>query len=373
MIVVTHLLGTGHLARALTLGRAFAAQGDTVMVVSGGTPVPHFDTQGLSLVQLPPVHSNGTDFTTLLTQQGTPASPVDMQARGDQLLASLAAFAPDVLITELFPFGRRILRDEFRAVLETARTLPQRPLTLASIRDILAPPSKPAKAAFADDMISRFYDGVLVHSDPDIVPLSRSWPVSDTLGPYLHYTGFVAPPAPGHVVQSHGEILVSTGGGSVGDAVFKAASDAARAMPETLWRFVVGGADARVAHLSASAPPNVTVEGLRPDFRDLLGGAAASVSMCGYNTALDILQTGVRAVLIPFDDGGEVEQGLRADALASQPGIAMLTQDALSGGALAQALTRVMNAPARPPRTSGMDGATQTVQIVHALAQGHAA
>ena len=30
MIAVTHLLGTGHLARALTLGRAFAAQGHVV-------------------------------------------------------------------------------------------------------------------------------------------------------------------------------------------------------------------------------------------------------------------------------------------------------------------------------------------------------
>jgi len=61
------------------------------------------------------------------------------------------------------------------------------------------------------------------------------------------------------------------------------------------------------------------VEPPTPDFRMLLTGAAASVSMCGYNTALDVLQAGVPAVLIPFDDGGEVEQGLRADALAALP------------------------------------------------------
>jgi len=44
----------------------------------------------------------------------------------------------------------------------------------------------------------------------------------------------------------------------------------------------------------------------------MLYHAAASVSLCGYNTALDILQAGTPAVFVPFDDGSEVEQGLRA-------------------------------------------------------------
>ena len=53
-IAVTHLLGTGHLARALTLGRAFAGAGHDVLIASGGTPVPQFGTEGLHLAQLPP-------------------------------------------------------------------------------------------------------------------------------------------------------------------------------------------------------------------------------------------------------------------------------------------------------------------------------
>ena len=61
MIVVTHLLGTGHLARALTLGRAFAHSGHRVTVVSGGLPVPHFDPSGLCLI-----HCLGTPILLLL-------------------------------------------------------------------------------------------------------------------------------------------------------------------------------------------------------------------------------------------------------------------------------------------------------------------
>ena len=47
LICVTHLLGTGHLARALTLARAFAEDGHQVAVASGGLPVSHFDTAGI--------------------------------------------------------------------------------------------------------------------------------------------------------------------------------------------------------------------------------------------------------------------------------------------------------------------------------------
>lgn len=367
MILVTHLLGTGHLARALTIARAFARAGDAVTVVSGGRPVDHFDTTGLRLVQLPPVQSNGTAFSHLLDAHNDPVTPNALEARRTQALATLRDTAPDVLITELFPFGRRILRDEFRAVLEAGRTMTPRPLILSSIRDILAPPGKPSKAAFGDDMIDRFYDGVLVHSDPKVVRLDRSWPISNQLAPRLHYTGFVAPPPPATQHATRRGVLVSAGGGNVGDGIFAVALATALQMPDTDWHLLVGGPDARRDTLTARAPRNVRIDPPRPDFRTLLQEAAASVSMCGYNTALDVLQTGVPAVLIPFDDGAEVEQGLRADALAILDGVCVLRQHALNATTLTQALHSVQTAPPRPPRLHGMDGATRTVEIAHKL------
>ncbi|WP_299704210.1 glycosyltransferase [uncultured Tateyamaria sp.] len=366
-IVVTHLLGTGHLARALTLGRAFVAAGDAVTVISGGKPVPHFDSTGLTLVQLPPLQSNGTDFSTLLTDTGEIASDAYLVARQSALVEHVAQQKPDVLITELFPFGRRILKAEFQALLETADGLPSRPLVLSSIRDILAPPSKPAKIAFAEQLVNHFYDAVLVHSDPEVVPLDTSWPVSDMLRTKLRYTGFVAPQAPDVNAPRHNEILVSAGGGAVGDTVFEAACDAATLDAARLWRFLVGGDDARRAHWANRAPANVTVEGPRPDFRNLLVGATASVSMCGYNTALDVLQTGVPAVFVPFDDGGEVEQGLRADALATLPDVSVVRQADLSGPTLADAIGKLAQQERRSPRTTGMDGAKASVDIVRGL------
>lgn len=367
MIVVTHLLGTGHLARALTLGRAFRAAGDSVTLISGGMPVPHFDASGLELVQLSPVRSNGTDFTTLMGKRGAPATVHDMNTRRDRLLTKLAEVQPDILITELFPFGRRILRDEFRDLLGAAQAMPKRPLILSSIRDILAPPGKASKVAFADDLIARFYDGVLVHADPDVIALTRSWPVSAALAAQVRYTGFVAPEPPAPSATAHGTVLVSAGGGDVGDRIFDAALDAAYLSSHLPWLFLMGGRDDRRDAFVHKAPSHVSIEPPRPDFRTLLQGAAASVSMCGYNTALDVLQTGVPAVLIPFDDGGEVEQGLRADALSVLDGIEVLRQNTVSGAALVAALDAVQAAPRRAPRRIGMNGAARSVDIAHDL------
>ena len=61
IIVVTHLLGSGHLARALVLAKAFAAAGHKMILVSGGMPVAHLDTNGIEFMQLPPVRSDGVD------------------------------------------------------------------------------------------------------------------------------------------------------------------------------------------------------------------------------------------------------------------------------------------------------------------------
>ncbi|WP_170334220.1 glycosyltransferase family protein [Ruegeria arenilitoris] len=372
MIVVTHLLGTGHLSRALTLGRAFVEQGHDVFVVSGGMPAPQLDTSGMTLLGLPPLRSDGTDFTRLLTQTGDIATPAYQEARANALIQAVGSFQPQILITELYPFGRRSLAAEFQAALEAAQELPTRPVILGSIRDILAPPSKPSKAERADEVVAQYYDGILVHSDPRITPLNISWPVSEALADRLHYTGFVAPSAPSPHPESIGtdEILVSAGGGSVGQPIFRAAIEAARKMPNTHWRMLVGGQDAttrisELAQLAGDAP--VTLEPVRPDFRQMLPLAKASVSMCGYNTAMDLLQSGTPSVLIPFDDGKEVEQGLRGQSLAQLPAIEVLPSSELNGQSLSDALMRVITDGPRDAMQHGFDGAKRSVEIATGL------
>lgn len=371
LIAVTHLLGTGHLGRALTLGRAFAKAGHDVSVLSGGRPAPHLDATGVAVIQAPSLASDGTNFTRLLREDGQEADADYLQKRSAFMVATLRDMQPDVVITELFPFGRRSLSAEFLALLAACEELPRKPLVLGSVRDILAPPSKPAKAIRAREILLVHYDGVLVHSDPAITELSASWPVTPDVGAMLKYTGYVAQDPAGDHPEGvgRGEVIVSAGGGSVGQSLFEAAVEAARGHP-LHWRILVGGADrdARIAALRARAGTlQITIEPVRPDFREMLGGAAASVSMCGYNTAMDLLQTGVPAVLVPFDDGGEVEQTLRGQSLAAQGGFEVLMAHDVTPQTLSREVARVLKAGKRSGGALKMDGAAESVRIVEAM------
>ena len=372
MMVVTHLLGTGHLSRSLVLGRAFAMAGHHVTLVSGGMPAPHLDLSGVEFRQLPALRSDGVQFTKLLDDTGAAASENLLQERKDMLQAVLHQTRPDVVITELFPFGRRVLAAEFTALLEAAKATTPRPVICASVRDILAPPSKPAKVQATETLLHRFYDAVLVHSDQAVTPLDISWPVSPAVQEKLRYTGFVAPPACGRHPDGlgAGEIIVTAGGGNVGAALFDCCLAAAAATPARQWRLLVGGVSAQetIAALRRKAGPNVILTPVTPDFRQMLYEAAASVSLCGYNTALDILQAGTPAVFVPFDAGGEVEQSLRAEALSKMPAIGVVRSSELSAGTLLSALETVMKAPRNNRQIHGLNGAENTVRVVETLA-----
>lgn len=366
LIVVTHLLGTGHLSRALTIGRAFSARGHRVTIASGGAPVGHLDQTGLDMRQLPPLRSDGTNFTTLLRPDGTIADAQYMSDRRAALCA-IAHDGFDIVLTELFPFGRRVLRAEFLALLETVRAQNPRPLVLASIRDILNPPSKPARAEWTESLLDQYYDGVLVHGDPAIADMSLSWPVTPNIARKLHYTGYVAPPAanPHPDRAGAGEVLVSAGGGSVGHALFDAARAAAHLDPDRVWRLLVGGGDAEEhrAALAAGAPPNLRVDPVRPDFRQMLRHAACAVGQCGYNTTLDILQAGTPALFVPFDAGNEVEQTLRARGLSALPSVAVLESAAMTPEKLAKLVAELIAQGPRPTQGIRDNGAADSVRL----------
>ena len=372
-ILVTHLLGTGHLSRALTLAYSCRAGGFKPQVISGGMPAAHLDISGIDLVQLPPVRSDGVNFTRLLDSAGAPASPCLMADRSQAIIGALHACPPDVLITELFPFGRRILHDEFETALTVAKTMARPPLVLSSIRDILAPPSKPGKAEQTHARLARFYDGVLVHSDPDAIPLEASWPVTPDLAAMLYYTGFIAAAqAPAGNANRDGadEILVTAGGGPVGRKLFETAIAAARQGETRRWRLLVGGGDAagacaRLNDAARGAP--VIVEPARRDYRDMLTRCAAAVGQCGYNTALDWLQAGVPGVFVPFAEAGEVEQSLRAQSLHERYGYGLIAEENLTPENLAEAAETAIRRGRIVAGTLKLDGGAESARIIGSL------
>src|SRR5690242_1048403 len=109
---VQHLLGIGHLRRAAVLARAMAANGFDVLLVSGGAPVADLALDGVRLHQLPPIRAADETLRDLARLDGTAVDAAFQSHRLALLLGLLQAEAPDILLTEQFPFGRTRLRFE---------------------------------------------------------------------------------------------------------------------------------------------------------------------------------------------------------------------------------------------------------------------
>ena len=372
MIVVTHLLGVGHLARASALGRALARAGHRVTLVSGGAPAPNVPLDGIDVVQLPPLAARGADFKTLYAADGNVAGPETYAVRQQMLLMTARDLQPDAVIIELFPFGRRQLAAEFVALLDDLMACAQPPAILSSVRDVLAPPSTPKKAARTVALLERYFDRVLVHGDAAILPLEASWPVPPHLARRLSYTGYVrdgqAVPAVATDADGAGEIVVSGGGSDAALPLFRAALGAARLMPGRDWRILVGHgvSNSDFAKLQYDAPANVRVARVRRDFAAVLARAACSVSMAGYNTVLDLAAARVPAVVVPFDGGNEVEQSIRAEKFAGMGLLDVVRSDALAPATLLDAVERAMHRGAPAGGWIATDGAETAVALIEA-------
>ncbi|SDN19219.1 Predicted glycosyl transferase [Methylobacterium phyllostachyos] len=368
LIAVTHLLGAGHLTRAAALARAFAAAGHEVMLISGGVPAPLVRLDSVRLVQLPPVHIVGTAFATLLRPDGEPADADWLMRRRTVMLDAFEGFAPDAVLTELFPFGRRALAAEFMALVEAANARVPRPLILASVRDILVASNRLERIAQAHARIATFYDAVLVHGDPSLVPLDASWPLDAVTTGKLRYTGYVDEGTHPGAATARAGVLVAAGSGPAGLLLLGAAVEAARQRPDLGWRILAGHGvpEAAFAEMAQGLPGSVLGR-TRADYRTLLAGSTVSVSQCGYNTATDLLAGGTPAVVVPFEAGGETEQRLRAERLAARGLARVLPEANLTAVTLLQAVDAQQAAP--PPGSHGIDlgGARRSVEIVEAL------
>jgi predicted glycosyltransferase len=120
--------------------------------------------------------------------------------------------------------------------------------------------------------------------------------------------------------------------------------------------------------LARQAPAGVFLERFRGDFQTLLRHCHLSISQAGYNTILDVLQAGARAVVVPFAEGGETEQALRARILAERGLVHVADARALSGpegaATLAQAVERAVEAPAPVLGPLDLDGARRAAEYV---------
>jgi len=365
---VQHLLGIGHLRRAALIARAMRALGVEVDFVSGGAALANLDLAGARLMQLPPAVAADSGFSGLLDEAGRPIDESWRARRRQILLDAFAAARPDLLLIEMFPFGRRAFAFELLPLIDAARA-GGAPVAV-SLRDILVAKGDGEREQAIVRLVRERIDCVLVHGDPALLRLEASFPAASEIADKLVYTGYVAESRPGPEEAPEGdEILVSAGGGAVGGALLEAVLAARPATRAALfpWRLLAGPnlPESRFASLAAGLPSGVTLERFRDDFPSLLRRCRLSVSQAGYNTVMDILAAGARALVIPFAEAGESEQTARARLLAGR-GLIALMEPPAEPGRLAQAVDIALERPR--PAASGIDLGGAMASARHILA-----
>ena len=370
MIYVQNLLGIGHLRRAAGISRAAVERGFDVRFVSGGFPIKDLNIGEARFYQVPPVRSLDGDFKTLVDENNNEITNLWRDKRRKLLLDLFEKIQPQILLTELFPFGRRQFRFELIPLLTKAKDTKSCSQVVCSMRDILVTKPRHDRNLEIVETLENFYQKILVHGDRKVISLAETFPLEQRISHLIEYTGYVLTPrhTGGTGRDGAGEIIVSAGGGAVGYAtlpkIFKLRNEVS--VSDSPWRFVTGPHMPLEVfkELKRKETKDTFVERNRPDLPAVISRAKLSISQAGYNTIAEIMDAGTPAVVVPYEGGIETEQRLRSDLLAKRSLLQIVDENELTVKNLDDAIHQALNIEPVKKLDINLDGARHTAHLL---------
>ncbi len=362
-----HVLGIGHFLRSMEIASAFCDH--DVFFVEGGQPLPGFEAPAhVHRLALPALMMD-PEFRHLETQEGDVLET--QEERKKRLLEIYESVRPDVVLIELFPFGRKRFQFELIPLLEANRTASHPALVVCSLRDILVEKADPD--AYEEKVlrwVNRYFHLILVHADPSCVRLDETFSRVHLIEPPVVYTGYVTRTGPNPPpLRSNHRIVLSTGGGRVGADLIQAVCHAfSRISRDDLRLHIYEGPfmtpeDKHGLQALTRKDFRICWKPFTPFFLKELFQAGLSISMAGYNTCMDVLSSGVKALVYPFPQNRE--QALRAERLASRGALRVLRS--LDAKDLAVEIQAALDAPPPNPLVLKTDGARESVRAIEKL------
>ena len=384
MFYCQHVLGMGHLIRSVAVVGGLTDF--EVCFINGGewlnsvAPPAHVE-----VVNLPPIISDAEFRELHAADQAQSLDEIKTQRR-QMLLETFARVQPQALVIEMFPFGRRKFADELLPLLAQAKAGGSRTKIACSLRDILV--SKRDQARFesaACRIASEYFDLVMIHSDPHFQRLEETFSLAGELRCPVVYTGFVTPASQPAVASElpadHPErlIVVSIGGGRVGSELIRCAIEASKIisarLPHRLLIFTgpyLPDAEFKQLREQSMNLPAVTLQRFTPDLTAILRRADLSLSMAGYNTCLNLIVSGTRAIVYPFTGNNNQEQRIRAEKLRARGLVEIISEDELRPDRLADLMRQSLSRP-RPDNNSlrlNLNGVAGTAAALKRLVAG---
>jgi predicted glycosyltransferase len=382
LIYCQHVLGMGHLIRSMAIARAL--KNCAVTFINGGESLSGIDVPTSIHIENLPSISSDSEFQKLnIHNHGMTLDEVK-QTRKHRLLELYESIRPDVLLIELFPFGRKQFAFELLPLLAHIRLAGRSTRVVCSLRDILV--TKPDQVRHEDWVVSlmnRYFDLLLIHSDPTFQTLDETFSRCSDLQCDIQYTGFVAQDseeesnlsmtAPAPSSQDIPLILASVGGGRVGYDLLASTVQASSLLTIPHRLTVCTGPympDEQFEALRrlARQHPHTEVQRFTPRFQTLMHQAALSISMAGYNTCMNLLKTGTRALVLPFTGHKNDEQTIRAKKLEHRGLLQVLKPDDLTPDRLAARMMASLTTPSPDQHSINTDGANHTAATIESLA-----
>jgi predicted glycosyltransferase len=364
------LSGTGHFVRTYELAQALAARHD-VHLIDGGWPVPRPQpAHPFALLSVPRIRRLAREIVPV-----DPAQHIDavLAERRRTYGAALAQIRPDAVVIEHFPFSKWGLRDEILSLIERARAVRPDVRVFASVRDI--PPGTgddPRAAPYQDyvlRMLSEYFDGLLVHTDPALVRLDEHIPWTADIPVPIACTGYVSEKLHGRPARGHGQVIVSTGGAELPTLVARTldawrqlrADGATGDRRLVVFRppFERSGQVVR----PASEDPTVSFVPFTTDFLPWMAGADLSISQAGYNTCTNVLETRIPAIMVA--SAAMSDQYPRARRLAERGLACAILSAELTAERLASAMLDAF-ARGRVAHDIDLQGARTTCALIEA-------
>jgi predicted glycosyltransferase len=336
-----YVWGMGHLVRSLEFARALSDH--EVTLIAGGQNVAVDLPEHVRLLQLPVLYMD-EKFTRLIPADPGQSVQQIQQERKKTIYSLIKHLQPDFFIVELYPFGRSMFGFELEPLLEDIRSGRFGPVkTICSLRDILVEKKDPA--AYEERVLqklNRHFDALLIHSDPALLRLEETFcRVRDIDIPAV-YTGFITQqtdPANGRSLRrelaiSCGQkfIVASAGGGRSGYRLLTSVIDACELLRDRIpvrlevfsGPFMENEAFEKIA---ARTSAGLRIRRYTKRFLDYLYAANLSVSLAGYNTCMNLLVTGVPALVYPY--ARQREQPMRVNKIKKFLPMKILNDDDL--------------------------------------------
>jgi len=384
MFYCQHVLGMGHVIRSLEIIRALRSF--DVTFINGGAALPDLRLPpDVNITNLPAILSDG-EFESL--QLADPSHSLEriQEERKKILLSTFEKLQPDVLILELFPFGRIRFANELIPLLARIRLNGVSTTIVCSLRDILVGKSDQIRhEEWVCSLMNRYFDLLLVHSDPHFQQLEETFSRTQDLNCPIVYTGFVAQSVElksltelGGIPEAPNDsplIVVSIGGGRVGYELLESAIQATFLLAATMpCRMVIfTGPYLPQEQFDALQTltldhPHLSLIRYSPDFLSYLHLADLSISMAGYNTCMNLIATGTQALVLPFTGRGNEEQTIRARKLEALGLVRTISEEQLKPEIFSTLIATHRNSSVVEPNVAlDIQGAQKTASALDAF------